>query len=161
MRCPWTLLLLLSLAPRALADDEHEHERARDRVAIDPTYASECGSCHFAYPPDLLPARSWSALLQNLPAHFGDDATLGEPTRTQLETWLVANAADVRAEGGAPLRVTETGWWRHEHDEIPAAWAQEPAIRSFASCPACHTEANRGSFREGEIQIPGHGGWDD
>ena len=26
------------------------------------TYADECGSCHYAYPPGLLPSQSWAKL---------------------------------------------------------------------------------------------------
>ena len=42
------------------------------------TYADECGSCHYAYPPGLLPSKSWAKLLDEkaLSNHFGEDATL-------------------------------------------------------------------------------------
>lgn len=163
----WPLLLLLplvALVPIASADDDDEdehHAPARPRAATDPAYAAECGSCHLAYPPGMLPAGSWAAIMKDLPHHFGDDATVAEPARTSIAAWLQANAGPSLPGGATPLRITETGWWRLEHDEIPASWAKDPAIRSFASCPACHTGAARGSFREGEIRIPGHGGWDD
>ena len=165
MRYPWVFLLVPLGANSALADDDDDDERVRApgraRTPTNPTYTSECGSCHYAFPPGLLPGASWAALMKDLPHHFGDDATLAEPTRTKVEAWLVANAASARADAAVPLRITETRAWRHEHDEIPASWAKDPAVRSLANCPACHTGASRGSFREGEIRIPCRGSWDD
>jgi hypothetical protein len=39
-----------------------------------PLYKDECGSCHFAYPPTMLPAASWERVMAGLGAHFGDNA---------------------------------------------------------------------------------------
>ena len=38
-------------------------------------YQEECGSCHFAYQPGLLPSRSWLKLMSNneLSSHFEED----------------------------------------------------------------------------------------
>ncbi|HPQ24397.1 MAG TPA: cytochrome C, partial [Gammaproteobacteria bacterium] len=41
-----------------------------------PLYLQECGSCHFAYQPGLLPARSWNNLMGGLENHFGENAEL-------------------------------------------------------------------------------------
>ena len=32
----------------------------------DPKWKSECGACHFAYPPRFLPAESWRAIMTGL-----------------------------------------------------------------------------------------------
>ena len=34
--------------------------------ATDPVWKAECGSCHIAYPPALLPAASWRAVMSGL-----------------------------------------------------------------------------------------------
>ena len=57
-------------------------------------YQAECSACHMAYPPGLLPARSWQKLMGGLSNHFGDDASLAEQTRQALTEYLVLNAAD-------------------------------------------------------------------
>ena len=36
----------------------------------------ECSACHIAFPPQMLPMRSWQSLLGHLSSHFGEDASL-------------------------------------------------------------------------------------
>ena len=54
----------------------------------------ECSACHEFIPPHAEPMREWRALMQNLPNHMGEDATLPEPLRSDIEAYLVANASD-------------------------------------------------------------------
>jgi hypothetical protein len=116
------------------------------------TYTAECGSCHMAFPPSMLPASSWKALMNGLANHFGESAELDAPTRTGLETWLTQNAG--REVGGAPLRITSLGWWRREHDELDPSVYQRKAVASPANCGACHPGANEGAFGEHQVKIP-------
>lgn len=158
-----TRLLLLALLVPLLAwadhddDDDDEAERARVTTpAPSPAqkaWATECGACHLAFPPSLLPARSWRALLARLDDHFGENAELDAAARAQLEAFLVANAGrDV--PGPTPLRITTLRWWRHEHDELAPAVFQRKAIVTPANCGACHPGANRGVFSEHAVKIP-------
>ena len=58
-----------------------------------PTHAAwkaECGSCHVPYPPRLLPAESWRALMDGLDRHFGTDATLDATTAASIRAFLEA-----------------------------------------------------------------------
>lgn len=125
-----------------------------DRFVVDnAAWKAECGSCHVAYPPQLLPAASWSALFAGLNDHFGSDATLDPAVAAQLLDYAKTNAA--RAAGpNPPLRVTETRWFQHEHDEVGAATWSRPAIGSAANCAACHRGAEQGNFDEDQIRIP-------
>ncbi len=133
-------------------------------------YQKECGSCHLAYSPRLLPARSWVGLLAGLSSHFGDNAEITPATALALSPWLRANAGDTLGSRAAtripreetPLRITELTWFRGEHGEIPRGWIGPGAsVTSLAACASCHPGAATGRFGEGEIRIPGHGGWDD
>ena len=47
--------------------------------AVPPAYTQECGSCHVAYPPGMLPARSWQRIVAGLENHYGSDASLEPP----------------------------------------------------------------------------------
>ena len=47
---------------------------------VPPAYVQECGSCHAAYPPGMLPARSWQRVMGGLDRHYGSDASLDAPT---------------------------------------------------------------------------------
>lgn len=154
-RTGWSLLaacVLLAAAP-ARAD---EHERAL-RVPLHPKYQQECGACHIAYPPGMLPAASWRRLMNDLPHHFGTDASLDEATLRELAGWLDANAGSGRRSSATPPpqdRITRSAWFVHEHDELPAEVWKRPAVKSAANCAACHTRADQGDFRERHIRIP-------
>jgi len=54
----------------------------------------ECSACHDLIAPHAEPMQEWRALLQNLPDHMGEDATLPEPLRSDIEAYLAANASD-------------------------------------------------------------------
>jgi hypothetical protein len=54
----------------------------------------ECGACHTFIPPQEEPMQEWRDILRNLPNHMGEDATLPEPLRSDIEAYLVAYASD-------------------------------------------------------------------
>jgi cytochrome c553 len=131
------------------------------------TYVNECGSCHTAYAPGFLPARSWRKMLGELDKHFGEDASLGEPQRLAILKDLEMLASDGNqatmrmrrinsaiAAGAAPQRISETGYFKYMHDEVPAYIWKRKKIGSLANCIACHPRANEGRYGEREIRIP-------
>lgn len=120
------------------------------------TYRAECGSCHIPYPPQLLPKESWQALIAGLSKHFGSDASVDAKTAKEIETYLTANAARKGVAPGtkSPLRITDTRWFRHEHDEVPERMWKSPAVKSPSNCGACHTGAERGDFSEHSVRLP-------
>lgn len=54
----------------------------------------ECSACHEFIPPQEEPMQEWRDILENLPHHMGEVATLPEPLRSDIEAYLVANASD-------------------------------------------------------------------
>jgi len=155
----------------------YDYRFARPRQDVAPVqsaaYREECGDCHFAYQPGLLPAASWQRIMDGLADHFGENAELDEETAARLLAYLVANAADrvdtgrspgiARSlQGSAPLRFTETAYFRRQHHELPARVVRDnPEVGSFSRCDACHTGAGEGSYDEHGVRIPGYGRWDD
>jgi len=144
------------------ADDEAVFPMPRGKALV-----KECGSCHTAYPPGLLPARSWRKMLSELGNHFGQDASVLEPIRLGLLKDLEDMAADgtfadmrMRRIAGsvpvdaAPQRITETAFFKFVHDEVPKTFWQRKAIGTPANCTACHPRANEGSYGEREVRIP-------
>ena len=131
-------------------------QAADHRYPVDnATYQSECGSCHVAYPARLLPAESWRRIIAGLSAHFGADASLDADSAAAIEHYLTSSARRPRRkESTTPLRITETTWFRHEHDEVPHRWWDSPAVRGPSDCGACHTKADRGQFGESGIRRP-------
>ncbi|WP_296753466.1 diheme cytochrome c [Thiobacillus sp.] len=128
-------------------------------------WQQECGSCHLAYPPSMLPRASWQRVMTGLEQHFGEDASLDPATQADILKFLEKNAADsggsgmgrrvMRMDGNtAPLRITETRWFVRKHDEVPRATWSRKSIGSAANCAACHREAEQGNFEEDAIRIP-------
>ena len=130
-----TLGIVLALATLSAAADDV-------RLPANTTYKTECGSCHVAYPPQLLPKESWRKLMARLDRHFGSDASLDPKSQEEIGRFLAANAGRRAAPAGAEPRITETRWFRKEHDgEIPTG-------RNPADCVACHKGAERGIYED-------------
>jgi mono/diheme cytochrome c family protein len=145
------LAALAGLADPALAD-----EQRGQRVPLLPQYKQECAACHIAYPPGMLPAASWQRLMNDLPRHFGTDASLDPESVRQLAGWLGANAGNNRRVREAPPqdRITRSSWFVREHDEVAASTWKRPAIKSASNCIACHTRSDQGDFNEHDVRIP-------
>ena len=135
-------------------------------------YNSECGDCHMAYPPEMLPQQSWQALMTSLDDHFGDNAEFDATRAARIGAFLQRYSIDAGAEAdhrrgprmqvSYPARITQSRWFRAQHHEIPVRMVtNNPDIGSFSRCDACHTRGMQGSFNEHEVRIPGYGRWDD
>jgi hypothetical protein len=144
--------LSLGAATAVVADDDDDDRRF---IVSHPAWKAECGACHVAYPPQLLPARSWRALMSGLDNHFGTDASLDSQTAADIRAFLERNAGYDRRSAAPPLlRITETPWFVHEHAEVPArVWRGRKAV-SRANCAACHRDAERGNYGEDNLFIP-------
>ena len=147
-----TLLAFASVFMCIAAAQADDNDGPATRTALHPRYQQECAACHVAYLPRMLPAESWPRLTNNLPRHFGTDASLDPATTKQLSAWLTSHAGDRRAP--PQDRITRSSWFLHEHDEISAKTWQRASIKSPSNCAACHTRADQGDFHERFIRIP-------
>ena len=147
---PTMFAALLSTGAHAGNDSRAAH------APMLPAYVQECTSCHVAYPPGMLPAASWQRLLQNLPRHFGTDASLDPLAAKQLASWLGAAAGTYKRAGEQPPedRITRSAWFTRKHDAVPATAWKLAAVKSPANCLACHTQADHGDFNDDAVRIP-------
>jgi nitrate/TMAO reductase-like tetraheme cytochrome c subunit len=138
----------------ALAED-HRHDEKR-RQATNATWQSECGSCHVAFPPRTLDADAWKRVMGSLARHYGSDASIEPAVAREIAAFLEANAGRPgrNSDPSAQPRVTATAWFRKEHREVDAATWKRASVRGANKCAACHTDAERGDFRERGIRIP-------
>lgn len=149
------VLLAAALGLASLSPAVADGGRAMPRT-VPPAYVEECASCHVAYPPGLLPARSWQRLMDGLDRHYGSDASLDADLVTSLGAWLQAHAGTYRRVVEAPPedRITRSAWFGHKHRKIaPDVW-RLPSVRSAAQCGACHVGADRGRFDDDDLRIP-------
>jgi hypothetical protein len=158
----------LTLTGTGYADDGRELGRA---IPQNTQYSAECGSCHMAYPANLLPADKWRAITANLDNHFGDNASLDAQVTARIEYYLVQHAAKngkvlknskPLITGMGPQKITEQAFFIRKHHEIPRRMVQDnPKVGSFSQCSHCHNLAQKGIFDEDTVNIPGFGRWDD
>ncbi len=123
---------------------------------VPPAYVQECGSCHAAYPPGMLPARSWQRVMSGLDRHYGSDASLDVATGRQLGDWLQQHAGSYKrvAEEPPQDRLTRSAWFERKHRKVePAVW-QLPSVQSAANCAACHAGAAQGRYGEHDLRMP-------
>lgn len=136
-------------------------------------YAKECGACHMAYQPGLLPERSWRKLMEGLQDHFGDNAEISAADQNELTDYLANNSAERGnykrsaqvahsiAKKETPVRITKVPYFVKEHREVANKVRGNDKVKSLSQCEQCHQKANDGSYAEGEINIPGIGRWGD
>jgi cytochrome b len=142
-----------------------EATRASKPVA-DAAWQKECGSCHLAYSPALLPLRSWERTFKEQDAHFGEDLSLSAAAVARLRTvatavptpswgaWKLVASAPADA---APLRISELPFWRHAHEDLPESAFKAPVSAGRHDCEACHVDAASGIFHPRMIQKPERG----
>jgi hypothetical protein len=158
-------------------DDQGRRNRYRERhrdgargsshlkAVAQPAYKENCGVCHFAYQPELLPSASWENILNRSEDHFGESFELDEETKKEILGYLRTNGAEhstakravkiLRSSGRqVPARITEIPFIREKHHDISAATLKRESIGSLSNCNACHTRAEEGIYDDAFVIIP-------
>ncbi len=134
----------------------------------DAVYIEECGACHLAYPPGLLPPESWQKMMGDLKDHFEESAELDEETADYIANYLDRlalrpgnpsrmNQMLRNMPDNPPLRITEFPSFLDMHAEIARQLGVEKLDEGFLSpCADCHRQAGSGLFDK-ELLHPGYG----
>lgn len=134
----------------------------------DELYVDECGACHYAYPPGLLPASSWQRIMVGLEDHFEENAETDEETVAYLSEYLTANALSEGAPSKLsmllrnmpaepPLRVTSLPGFEQAHEsELELIEGLNVGMEFFSPCEDCHRQAEQGLFDK-ELLRGGYG----
>jgi len=156
----WTCVALLLMAGTAFAERHKYNGEDRGRPVMpsqsNAKWQAECSGCHLAFPPGLLPAPSWQKMMGALDQHFGTDASLSPADTKEITDFLVKNASNRWTANTAPLKITDSEWFKTKHraGEInPAVWKRE-SVKSQSNCMACHHGADKGDFDEDSVRIP-------
>lgn len=170
------LLLVAALAASlacGAADDRFVKKTPDSMMGFVPVndaqYGKECGTCHFAYLPGLLPARSWTHIMGRLDRHFGENVTLPAATRDRILDYLTKNAADVVPYEGSktimerikptmtPRRFWEVPLFKEMHTVMleVISTKHKVKVKTLTNCNACHQKAAEGSFGNDTLYIPG------
>lgn len=172
------IMLATAVTIPVVFSDDDRHEARQYSLGVSPvtseTYNSECSSCHMAYPPGLLPSRSWKKIMTGLESHFDDNAELDSESYKIISEFLINNSAETSGyrrsvkimrslnDDEAPIRISELPYIKREHHEVPDKMIKyNPKVNSLGNCSACHADAEKGLFNEHKVRIPGYGRWDD
>ncbi|MCU7939617.1 MAG: cytochrome b/b6 domain-containing protein [gamma proteobacterium symbiont of Bathyaustriella thionipta] len=129
-------------------------------------WREECGACHLAFHPSLLPARSWKSMMEQQASHFEEDLYLEEDTLKKIEAFLIENAAEQGlteaawkinrsiAKTEVLLRITQTDYWLKKHQDISDAVWEHPKVSGKFNCAACHMDAEAGTFEDAAMSLP-------
>lgn len=112
---------------------------------------TEYGACPMAFQPELLPARSWVALMAGLNNQFAENAMLDADTDREILACLRTPATDAAGSRSyhdhvlrslpaseTLLRITDTPYWICEYRrEIAASAFANPKVKSRANGVAC------------------------
>jgi len=131
IRSALSLALILFCANALSAEDVWK----TDEVNAD--WQTECGSCHYAFPPALLTQGNWRMLMSELDTHFGVNAVMDNKTRDEITAFLVRNSGTSGWRSAESLRVTQTGWFVKNHPG-GIKMLQAGRIQSLTDCVSCH-----------------------
>ena len=148
---------------------------AQDVAPVDnQLYIKECGSCHFAYQPGLLPSSSWNKIMSNLENHYNNDASISSANLQTLTKYLNDNSAEKNmqykrsnkivsslAKDQIPESISTTPYMIRKHNEIKKSLITQPEVKGLFNCIACHKTADKGNYGERDINIPNFGKWED
>ncbi len=148
----------LAIAALVLISTVAVRAEERYKSILDENVTKECGACHMAFQPQMLPQKSWRKIIAGLTDHFGEDASLSAKKAAAIEKYYVANAADSGWRGGsfmrglsdesAPLRITETPYWVRQHRRFSERIWKDPRVKIKSNCVACHRQASMGFYED-------------
>ena len=161
------LVLLLSIilfSPVCAFAGDHNESKTIPKVTNE-VYRKNCGSCHFAYQPGLLPARSWQKIIDESGGHPGGDLSLDKKTKAEIRKYLIQNSAEkspskrsrkilASAGNNVPTRISEVPYIREKHHEIKEETFGRKSIGSRGNCIACHKTAESGDYDDDNVRIP-------
>jgi cytochrome c553 len=141
------VLTLVSGSPLAHAD--------RVSVPDHPKWKAECGSCHLAFPPQLLTKDNWGWMMEGMDKHFGADASLDAKDAQDILGYLQRHAGTGGKYSAPSLKISDTPWFPREHSKVSGRAWSGPAVKSRSNCIACHVGAEKGDwFDERSIRMP-------
>ena len=149
---------------RSRNESDHDEKEHLEPVN-NQTYLDQCGACHFAYQPGLLPSGSWEKILAELNDHFGETLEFDDASKKTISEYLRTNSAEhsrnersvkiMRSLGdNIPMRITEIPYIQAKHRKINQDVFQRESIGSLSNCSACHVTADRGIYEDDFVNIP-------
>lgn len=106
-------------------------------------YLENCGSCHVALPPEVMPTETWRRLLLEPEQHYGQQLPLliGPVVLVMWDYLRTFSRSHVDKEL-IPYRVTESRYFKALHPQVDLPHPVRPA-----TCAVCHPGATDYNYR--------------
>ncbi len=159
-----SLFSIIVLSPVEVFSGDHSERKKLPKVTNE-VYKVNCGSCHFAYQPGLLPAKSWQKIVDSPGGHAGGDLSIDKQAKKEIIEYLTQNSAE-RADSkrsrkilasignSVPTRISEVPYIKEKHHEIAQTVFLRKSIGSRGNCVACHRTAESGDYDDENVSIP-------
>ncbi|MGB7441233.1 MAG: cytochrome C [Coleofasciculaceae cyanobacterium] len=106
-------------------------------------YLKNCGSCHIALPPQVMPSETWRQLLLDLDQHYGQKLeSIFSPSLLMMWNYLRDFSRPLKEEEAIPYRVKESRYFKALHPRVDFP---EPA--RLTTCVSCHSGASEYDYR--------------
>lgn len=106
-------------------------------------YLKNCGSCHIALPPQVMPSETWRQLLLDLDQHYGQKLeSIFSPSLLMMWNYLRDFSRPLKEEEAIPYRVKESRYFKALHPRVDFP---EPA--RLTTCVSCHPGASEYDYR--------------
>lgn len=106
-------------------------------------YLKNCGSCHIALPPQVMPSETWRRLLLDLDQHYGKKLdSIFSPSLLMMWNYLRDFSRPLKEEEATPYRVRESRYFQALHPQVDFP---EPA--RLNTCVTCHLGASKYDYR--------------
>ncbi|MEO1131774.1 MAG: cytochrome C [Cyanobacteria bacterium J06639_1] len=127
---------------QALAQESVQPEDAWARYrAGAQLYVENCGSCHLAIPPEVLPGDTWRRVISDS-SHYGVTIEpLQGPFRQSMWTFLRDFSRNRLESETVPYRVENSRHFKALH---PGVTFESPV--TLSGCVTCHPQAEAGNF---------------
>ncbi|MNZ66540.1 Dihem cytochrome c [compost metagenome] len=154
------IALLLGLTcPLVLANGADSRRPKTPTLSADASemWRTECGSCHMAYPPGLLPSEAWRQHMDTLSNHFGKNASLDPREEQEIRNFLLLVSSNNRLAVADTLspseqpRITATHWFKRKHRKVRMEQFALASVGIPGNCVACHSNIENGTYRKTKI----------
>ena len=161
-------MVLAAIWAFAIQGTVQEVQAGDFRYVKNSDYIDECGACHLAYPPQLMPTQSWVELVRGLDDHFGENAEvddeLGVTISSYLDTYALGKGKPSRMSKmmrnlpqQLPIRITAFPAFIDAHATVLEQLEMSEFPTGYLSpCADCHRQAASALFDK-ELLHPGYG----
>jgi Dihaem cytochrome c len=105
-------------------------------------YLENCGTCHLALPPGILPTQTWKNILEDS-QHYGVQVKpLVNPQRLLVWRYISTFSRSLLKDEDIPYRVDKSRFFKALH---PKVQLKQPV--QISSCVSCHPSASEYNFR--------------